>query len=91
MAIKRASGGLQAFLLAQPWALVIVSAGIITLIVWAGSSVGWDPWAPVGYGVRHLPLWLLLLLGVPLFASGVVIGIVQQYGSLRRARPPIQR
>lgn len=86
MAVSRAALRLrvQAFLRDRPWALAVGSGLFVALLVLAGASVDWDPWAPVGRGLRHLPLWLLLVLGVPLFGAGVVVGVVRQVSLLRR-------
>lgn len=54
------------------------SAGFLVLTVWAGNSVDWDLGASIGAGFRRAPLWLLLLLGAPMFGAGVVVGIVRQ-------------
>jgi protein-tyrosine-phosphatase len=70
--------GSQAWLIRHPWAVSVGSAGFLVLMVWAGNSVDWDLGATIGAGFRRAPLWLLLLLGAPLFGAGVVVGIVRQ-------------
>ncbi|WP_423919765.1 hypothetical protein ACPEEZ_12930 [Frigoribacterium sp. 2-23] len=62
----------------HPWVTSALSAVFLALIVWAGASHGWDLAAVVGAGFRRAPLWLLLVLGVPLFGAGVIVGIRQQ-------------
>ncbi|PPI23992.1 hypothetical protein C5D34_10640 [Rathayibacter sp. AY1B1] len=80
----------QALLLAQPWALSLVSAVFVAGMLWLAADAGWDLGAVVGGGRRHAPLWLVLLLGLPLFGAGVVLGAVRQVRLLRRpAEPPI--
>ncbi|PPH29471.1 MULTISPECIES: hypothetical protein [unclassified Rathayibacter] len=80
----------QALLLAQPWALSLVSAVFVAGMLWLAADAGWDLGAVVGGGRRHAPLWLVLLLGLPLFGAGVVLGAVRQVRLLRRpAAPPV--
>jgi hypothetical protein len=71
-------GRLESFFRAHPWVAAVVSAGFLVLIAWGGASVGWDPWVPVGRGLKRLPLWLMVVLGVPFFAWGVIVGVVLQ-------------
>jgi len=68
----------QAWLLRNPWAVSLGSAGFVLAMLWIAASVDWDLGATIGGGSRHAPLWLLLLLGGPLFGAGVVVGIVRQ-------------
>lgn len=80
------SGRAQASLQEHPWALALVSGLFVAGIVLLASDAGWDLTADVGGSRRHAPLWLVLLLGVPLFGAGVVLGVVQQIRLL--IRPP---
>lgn len=68
----------QAFMLRHPWSVSLGSAAFVLAMLWCGASVGWDLTASIGSGHRHVPLWVLLLLGMPLFGAGVVVGIVRQ-------------
>jgi protein-tyrosine-phosphatase len=68
----------QAWLIRNPWAVSLGSAGFVLAMLWIAASVDWDLGATIGGGSRHAPLWLLLLLGGPLFGAGVVVGIVRQ-------------
>lgn len=77
-------GWVESFFRAHPWVAAVVSAGFLVLIVWGGVSVGWDPWAPLGRGLKRWPLWLLVLVGVPFFTSGVIVGVVLQWRLLRQ-------
>ncbi|QHC71539.1 hypothetical protein [Rathayibacter sp. VKM Ac-2801] len=74
----------QALLLAHPWSLSLVSAVFVAGMLWLAADAGWDLGAIVGGGRRHAPLWLVLLLGLPLFGTGVVLGAVRQVRLLRR-------
>jgi hypothetical protein len=77
-------GWLGSLFRAHPWMAAVVSAGFLVIILWGGTSVGWDPWAPMGRGLKRLPLWLMVSVGVPFFATGVVVGVVLQWRLLRR-------
>jgi hypothetical protein len=77
-------GWLGSLFRARPWMAAVVSAGFLVIILWGGTSVGWDPWAPMGRGLKRLPLWLMVAVGVPFFATGVVVGVVLQWRLLRR-------
>ncbi len=59
-------------------------------MLWIAASVDWDLGATIGGGSRHAPLWLLLLLGGPLFGAGVVVGIVRQVRVLTGHTPGAQ-
>jgi hypothetical protein len=74
----------QALLREHPWALALVSGVFVLAIVVLAADVGWDPGAEIGGGRRHLPLWVVLLLGLPLFGAGVVLGLVRQVRGPRR-------
>ena len=68
----------QAHLLEHPWALSLVSAVFVIAIVVLAADAGWDLQAEIGGSHRHAPLWFVLLLGLPLFGAGVVLGAVRQ-------------
>ena len=68
----------QAYLQEHPWALSLVSAVFVLAIVVLAADAGWDLRADIGGSRRHAPLWFVLLLGLPLFGAGVVMGVVQQ-------------
>ena len=80
------SGRSQAYLQEHPWALALVSGLFVAGIVLLASDAGWDLTADIGGSGRHAPLWLVLLLGLPLFGAGVVLGVVEQVRLL--IRPP---
>ena len=82
--------GLQEFMQTNPWALSVSSAVFLAMMVWCGGTVDWDLGASVGYGIRRAPLWLLLVLGAPLFGAGVIVGIVRQW-RLAHAPPAVVR
>lgn len=82
------SGRAQAYLQEHPWALALVSGLFVAGIVVLASDAGWDLTADIGGGRRHAPLWLVLLLGLPLFGAGVVLGIVKQIRVLIRRPVP---
>lgn len=77
-------GAVESFFRAHPWVAAVCSAGFLVLIAWGGTSVGWDPWAPMGRGLKRLPPWLMVGLGVPFFAWGVIVGVFLQWRLLRQ-------
>ena len=82
--------GTQAWLVRNPWAVSLGSAGFVLAMLWIAASVDWDLGASVGGGSRHAPLWLLLLLVAPLFGAGIIVGIVRQVRVLTGHTPGAQ-
>ncbi|OOB89755.1 hypothetical protein [Rathayibacter sp. VKM Ac-2630] len=82
------SGRAPQYLQEHPWALALVSGLFVAAIAVLASDAGWDLTADIGGSGRHAPLWLVLLLGLPLFGAGVVLGVVEQVRLL--IRPPLR-
>lgn len=73
-------------MLSHPYLMALIGLVFVATIVSTGFGVGWDLSADVGGGRRHAPLWVMVVVGLPLSAAVMVAGVVRQVHVIRVAR-----
>ncbi len=69
---------------AHPTILVVGSALFLVLTIWMCAAHGWRLGETVGHGFRSAPLWVVALVGLPLWSLGVVVGVRRVVAGTKR-------